>query len=188
MGRGVSEAYIYSAGAGGWQTDFVEVRDFGTDVGEVSSGGQEVAERGERSEGHADGGFRANTEEVTALPVVTDPAVISETKEETMLPKENEGEKVRARIARVPTYEIIVVKKRRGAYQGNQVGAAGIPGGNQGLEATSGADTLVAMEPVGVANNRRVFEEAGHGMAANGGISCGKLEKTSKGGDNQAGE
>lgn len=94
-----------------------------------------------------------NTEEVTALPVVTDPAVISETKEETMLPKENEGEKVRARIARVPTYEIIVVKKRRGAYQGNQVGAAGIPGGNQGLEATSGADTLVAMEPVGVANN-----------------------------------
>lgn len=129
-----------------------------------------------------------NMEEVTALPVVTDPAVISETKEETTLPKENEGEKVRVRIARVPTYEIIVVKKRRGAYQGNQVGAAGIPGGNQGSEATSGADTLVAIEPVGVANNRRAFEEAGHGMAANGGISCGKLEKTSKGDDNQAGE
>ncbi|MCJ1245403.1 hypothetical protein MMC30_002607 [Trapelia coarctata] len=92
-------------------------------------------------------------EEEETIPVVVEQATVLKKNGVTTLPMEKAGEKVRAKKARVPTYEVIVIKKRRGAQLSKQIGVTGIPGDSQGSEATSAAHTLVDDGPAGVANN-----------------------------------
>ena len=92
----------------------------------------------------------ARHKEEGTVPVATPLAAIPKTNQEATIPTKEEGEQARAKIARVPTNEIIVAKKRKGGQQSMQTGTKAVSNGGEGPEASESAvGALVAEKPAG---------------------------------------